>query len=215
MGSVRAATAGGILRLGAMRVKHQEDPTMDGSDKNIFEGQLVRLRGVEPEDWETLFAWNQDSESARHLYFIPFPTSKEEVRQWVAKRALQRGEEDTFFFVIETLASQFVGSISSARCDRRNGTFTYGVGILPAHRRRGYATKAVVLLLTYFFRELRYQKVTAHIYSFNAPSIRLHEQLGFLREGQVRRMVYTDGHYFDEILFGMTAEEFAERYGQR
>jgi len=72
---------------------------MDVTGGNIFEGRLVRLRGVEPEDWETLFAWNQDTDSERRMYFIPFPTSKEEVRQWVAQRALQRGEDDTFFFL--------------------------------------------------------------------------------------------------------------------
>jgi RimJ/RimL family protein N-acetyltransferase len=184
---------------------------MDVTGENIFEGRLVRLRGVEPEDWETLFAWNQDTDSERRMYFIPFPTSKEEVRQWVAQRALQRGEDDTFFFVIETLAGQFVGSISPALCDRRNGTFSYGLGILPSHRRKGYASEAIVLFLGYFFGELRYQKATAHVYSFNDPSIRLHERLGFVREGQMRRMRYTDGRYCDDILFGMTAEEFAER----
>ena len=184
---------------------------MEPSSRNYFAGRLVRLRGVEPEDWETLFLWNQDTEAARRMYFIPFPTSREEVRQWVAKQALQRGEEDAFFFVIETVAGEFVGSISPALCDRRNGTFSYGLGILPPHRRKGYAAEAIALLLNYFFGELCYQKATAHVYSFNDPSIRLHERLGFVREGQVRRMHYTDGGYCDDILFGMTAEEFAER----
>ncbi len=182
------------------------------SDSNIFEGKLVRLRGIEPEDWETFFTWNQDSESERRMWFISFPTSKEEVRQWVAKRSLQRGEDDTFFFVIETLAREVVGSISTHACDRRNGTFSYGLGVLAAHRGKGYASEAVELLLNYFFCELRYQKATAHVYSFNEPSIRLHERLGFVREGQLRRMIFTDGRYFDDIFFGVTAEEFAERY---
>jgi RimJ/RimL family protein N-acetyltransferase len=187
---------------------------MREGSSNLFEGRLVRLRGIEPEDWETFFAWNQDSDAARRLYFIPFPTSKEEVRQWAAKQALQRGEDDKFFFVIETLPGEVVGSISTASCDRRNGTFSYGVGILAAQRRKGYAAEAVELLLNYLFGELRYQKATAHVYSFNEPSIRLHERLGFVREGQLRRMIYTDGRYFDDIVFGLTAEEFAERYGQ-
>lgn len=184
---------------------------MLASGGGIFEGKLVRLRGVEPADWETLFAWNQDTESERSMYFIPFPTSKEEVRQWVAKMALQRGEDDRFFFIIETLAGEVVGSITTSSCDRRNGAFSYGVGVTAAYRRKGYASEAVTLLLNYFFRELRYQKATAHVYSFNEASIGLHERLGFVREGRLRQMIYTDGRYFDEILFGMTAEEFSAR----
>ena len=80
------------------------------------------------------------------------------------------------------------------------------------YRRQGYASEAITLLLRYFFQELRYQKVTAHVYSFNEPSIKLHEKLGFQQEGRLRRMVYTNGQFFDEVLFGMTAEEFATRY---
>jgi RimJ/RimL family protein N-acetyltransferase len=40
--------------------------------------------------------------------------------------------------------------------------------------------------------------------------IRLHERLGFRREGCLRRMIYTDGQYFDDLIFGLTAEEFAQ-----
>jgi RimJ/RimL family protein N-acetyltransferase len=176
---------------------------------NVFEGRLVRLRGIEPEDWETFQAWNVDTEAARSGYWIPFPGSKERQRQWAAKRAQQDGADDIFFFVIETLAGEAVGSISTNECDRRNGTFSYGIMIAREHWRRGYASEAIRLLLGYFFRELRYQKVTARVYSFNAASLALHDHLGFVREGRLRRMRYTDGQYFDEVIFGMTAEEFA------
>ncbi len=176
---------------------------------NVFAGQLVRLRGIEPEDWETFHTWDADSEAARTGYWIPFPGSKERQRQWAAKLATQDGTDDLFFFVIETLAGEIVGSISTHECDRRHGTFTYGVVIAREHQRNGYASEAIRLLLGYFFRELRYQKVTARVYSFNEASLALHERLGFVREGCLRRMRYTNGRYFDEVIFGMTAEEFA------
>jgi RimJ/RimL family protein N-acetyltransferase len=182
------------------------------SSRNIFEGQLVRLRGIEPEDWETFHTWNADSEAARTGYWIPFPGSKERERQWAAKLATQDGTDDKFYFVVETLAGEIVGSISANACDRRNSTFSYGIYIARQFWRKGYATEAIRLLLGYFFRELRYQKVTAHVYSFNAASLALHERLGFVREGCLRRMRYTGGQYFDEVLFGMTAEEFAARH---
>jgi RimJ/RimL family protein N-acetyltransferase len=38
-------------------------------------------------------------------------------------------------------------------------------------------------------------------------SIWRHRNLGFLEEGRLRRMIYTDGHYHDEFVLGMTAEE--------
>lgn len=62
----------------------------------------------------------------------------------------------------------------------------------------------------YFFRELRYQKCTALVYSFNDRSIHFHEAIGFRFEGRLRNMVYTDGQYFDEIYFGLTSAEWDE-----
>jgi RimJ/RimL family protein N-acetyltransferase len=42
----------------------------------------------------------------------------------------------------------------------------------------------------------------------NEASIRLHRALGFLEEGRRRRNLFFDGQYHDDILFGLTREEF-------
>ncbi|HEX6817039.1 MAG TPA: GNAT family N-acetyltransferase [Ktedonobacterales bacterium] len=188
---------------------------MGARSRNLFEGKLVRLRGVEPEDADTFHTWNADTEAARSGYRIPFPVSREQQRQWAARVALQEGADDTFLFLIETLACEAVGSLSTHACDRRNGTFSYGVFIAAEHRHHGYAHDAIHLLLDYFFRELRYQKATVRIYSFNEPSLALHMRLGFVQEGRLRRMIFTGGQFHDEILLGMTAEEFDAKNGPR
>lgn len=51
-----------------------------------------------------------------------------------------------------------------------------------------------------------------HIYAFNTASQALHERLGFQQEGRVRRMIYTDGQYHDELIYGLTGDEFAARF---
>jgi RimJ/RimL family protein N-acetyltransferase len=55
------------------------------------------------------------------------------------------------------------------------------------------------------------RSVNIKVYGFNEASIRLHESLGFQREGCLRRMVYTEGRFHDEVVYGMTAEEFREK----
>lgn len=91
-------------------------------------------------------------------------------------------------------------------------SFSYGVAIRNEHQRKSYASEAIILVLRYYFQELRYQKVTTPVFSFNEASRRLHEQLGFQQEGRLRRKIFTRGQYFDEIVFGMTMEEFTEKY---
>jgi RimJ/RimL family protein N-acetyltransferase len=38
----------------------------------------------------------------------------------------------------------------------------------------------------------------------------MHEKLGFIEEGRIRRNSFFNGKYQDEVLFGMTREEFDE-----
>ncbi|HEX8983053.1 MAG TPA: GNAT family protein [Ktedonobacterales bacterium] len=180
---------------------------------NIWQGRLVRLRAVEPRDWEAHFAWNQDSEMSRQLDYVWPPSSEARVRRWAEETSAKVSESDDFAFEIEALAGRaLAGHISVHHCDRRVGGFSYGVAILPEWQRRGYASEAILLVARYYFHELRYQKMNPQIYSFNTASLALHDKLGFVREGTLRRMVYTGGRHHDMIAFGMTSEEFVARY---
>jgi len=173
-----------------------------------WQGRKVRLRAIEPGDWETYAAWNLDDEQARCLAAVPFPQSREAVRRWAEQEALRRPEDDRFRFVVENGADEAVGDVTTHRCDRRVGTFSYGLNVRREHRRRGYASEAIGLVLRFYFRELRYQKVTVDVFDFNTPSVRLHEKLGFRLEGRLRRMTFGDGRFSDVLVYGLLAEEF-------
>jgi RimJ/RimL family protein N-acetyltransferase len=177
---------------------------------NVWQGDLVRLRAVEPEDWEALFEWDADTEIARLSFEIPFPASREATKKWAAEQAVRETKDDSFRWVIEGLDGEFLGMIETHFCKRRHGTFQFGIGVRREHWRKGYASEAIRLILAYYFRELRYQKVNAHVYSFNEASLQLHRKLGFREEGRLRRVVFADGCYHDEVIFGMTAEEFQQ-----
>lgn len=182
-------------------------------DISVWRGERVRLRGIEPGDWPVYFAWNQDDEQARHLSDIPFPQSEAAVRQWAERESTRPPDGDAYRFAIENEHGEVVGDLTTHDCDRRVGAFSYGIAIRRAQRRKGYAAEAITLVLRYFFRELRYQKATVRVYSFNEGSARLHEALGFVLEGRIRRTVYSNGEFFDELVYGITAEEFAARDG--
>lgn len=179
---------------------------------NFWQTDRVRLRGVEPEDAETYWRWNQDSEMSRHLDFLWPPASLAQVRRWTEEQAQKNLENDEFHWVIENLQGAPVGSISTHHCNPRTGTFSYGIQIEQAHRRQGYARAAILLVLRYYFQELRYQKVTITVHENNPASAALHERLGFVHEGTLRRMVYSGGRYLDEHYYGMTDEEWRNLY---
>lgn len=181
---------------------------------NIFEGKLVRLRAGEPAEGDAFRYWDRvDTDSARTLYEIrfPLPAADDPPAASAAPAAPPPHTGDDFPFVIETLDGVLVGAIHTQHCDPRNGTFSYGLAIFPPYQRKGYASDAVRLVLRFYFHERRYQKCSAEVYSYNPASIRLHERLGFTLEGRLRRMVYSGGAYHDTLMYGITAEEFAQQ----
>jgi RimJ/RimL family protein N-acetyltransferase len=171
-------------------------------------GERVRLRGIESADAEFFWEWNHDTEMNAFLDQVWFPGSLEIQRQWTARMAAERPTDDRYHWVITNLAGQPVGSIDTHHCDRRAGSFMYGIAVRREHQRHGYASEAILMVLRYFFDELRYQKVTVGIHSNNAASIALHERLGYQHEGRLRRTVYVHGEYHDELYYGLTTEEY-------
>ena len=178
---------------------------------NYWQGEKIRLRALEPSDWEYFFKWDMDSERAKYLNFLAPPASQESIKAWVLERSMKRLENDAYFWIILDKADQVVGSIHTHHCNHRTGCFSYDIDIAPEHKRKGYATEAISMILRYYFEELRYQKVNVNIYSNNATSIGLHKKFGFSLEGTVRRMVFSKGRFYDELWYGMTREEFEEK----
>lgn len=176
---------------------------------SIWEGSRIRLRPVEPADWEFFHRWSQDDLVSRAADEIHFPESREAVKRWTERTATKGPSNDRFRWVIVTEDDVAVGTINSHSCDRRVGSFSYGVVVAPEFRGHGFAAEAIRLVLRFFFTELGYQKVSVHVYEFNSGSSRLHEALGFVREGRLRRMAFAGGRHWDTLVYGLTREEFA------
>jgi len=174
-------------------------------------GALVRLRAPEPADVDAFLAADDDGDGARSGWRVFPPRSRAATEEWL-RQAESDGDE--FRVVIEALASgDSVGTLNTHGCDPAAGTCSYGVTIWPWHRRCGYGADAVVVTLRYLFGERRYQKCTVGVLASNDASVALHRALGFVEEGRIRRAHFRAGRHWDEIVFGVTTEEFAARWG--
>jgi RimJ/RimL family protein N-acetyltransferase len=177
-------------------------------------GTRVRLRAPEPSDADAFMAAEEDGEGTRAGWRVFPPRSRAATEEWLRQAAEQSVEGDEFRVVVESLATtEVVGTLNTHSCDPGAGTCSYGVTIWPWHRRCGYASDAVVVALRYLFGERRYQKCTVGVLAFNDASVALHRSLGFREEGRVRRAHFRAGRHWDEVLFGLTTEEFEERWG--
>lgn len=178
--------------------------------ENIWEGKRIRLRAANSGDG-ILFAdekCNADTETQRRYDYIDFPVAASEFGKRIEKYMEGGMFGDDFMFVMETKEGERAGFVITFDCDRRMGTFKYGLFLLDRFKGMGYGTEAVKIMLNYYFNELRYNKVNVYIYDYNEPSIKFHEKLGFIKEGRLRQMAYSNGKYHDIIFYGMLKDEF-------
>lgn len=175
----------------------------------FWQGEKVRLRPLQLEDAERYFFASLDSPSRQVLQLgMELPSSLELERQAMEKYAGCKEVNGVIVFAIETHGGELVGGLSLHSVDEKNGVFSFGVSIHREHWGHGYAEDAVRMLLRYGFHEQRFQKCNSACIAENKASIRLHQKLGFKEEGLRRRQVFFNGIYHDDVLFGLTREEF-------
>jgi RimJ/RimL family protein N-acetyltransferase len=175
----------------------------------FWQGGKTRLRPLRVEDAEQSFISSLDSPSRQLLQLgVELPTSVELQRTELEKFAGCKDADGVIVFAIENFEGDNVGAISLHSRDEKNGLYSFGVSIDRKYRRQGYAQDAVRILLRYGFLERRYQKCNSACPHSNDASIGLHKNLGFTEEGRRRRQVFFNGEYHDDVLFGMTREEF-------
>ena len=175
-----------------------------------WQGADIRLRPMHEDDGPLWLADQQsDSEAVRFLnYGIDLPSSEYAAEQFVDRYAEFANSAERIMFSIETLHGELVGGINIHSMDRKNGTFETGTRIYRAHRGHGYGFQAKVIVLRYAFHELRFQKYNIRCMESNEPMIHHAARLGCQAEGRIRRHIYTGGRFFDELIFGLTREEF-------
>jgi RimJ/RimL family protein N-acetyltransferase len=174
---------------------------------SIWNGELVRLRAIEPEDWEALRRVALDEEGLGDL--IGPPRSAEHFRGRAKEEASTAPDAERFPLAIEAVATgELVGVVGVHQADPRAGWFEYGISVGAAHRRKGYAGEAVSLLLRFMFGERRYHRCEARILAHNGASLALHRRLGFVEEGRLRDRVFQGGRHGDLLVLGLLADEF-------
>ncbi|MBN1146543.1 MAG: GNAT family N-acetyltransferase [Anaerolineales bacterium] len=182
--------------------------TLDYS-RYFWQGQKVRFRPLRVEDAEQSFVSSLDSPTRQLLELgIELPTSVDLLKVSMEKYVGCKEANGIIVFTVENLEGIGVGGISLHSRDEKNGLFSFGIVIDRPHRGQGYAADAVRILLKYGFWERRYQKCNSACVHTNEASWRLHKKLGFQEEGRRRRQVFFNGEYYDDILFGLTREEF-------
>ncbi|WP_274648772.1 GNAT family N-acetyltransferase [Paenibacillus humicola] len=178
-------------------------------DNYFWQDNTIRLRAIQPEDWESRYLNRFDTPARRFLECaVELPPTITEARSFAETYA--DFSTNRIMFTIENLKNENVGGINLNSIDERNGTFSIGIQIDRDQRGKGYGTRSVNILLKYAFFERRLNKFNNSVLEGNEASIAILRKVGCFQEGVRRKVFYTDGKYYDSILFGLTKDEYVE-----
>lgn len=183
---------------------------MTGHGQYFWKNSRIALRLATEADWEAHFASYFDSE-ARFLLNSELELPADAMRdkdKW-AEFVSPAATHGRIVFIIEDNDGNAAGCFNLNSIDERNGTFSVGIQIHPGHRGQGYGYEAMRMIGRYAFLERRLHKWNSAYLEGNTASAALHRKLGFVVEGRRREVVYHRGRYWDEVLCGLTAEEFS------
>ena len=178
-------------------------------DDYFWQNELIRLRAWSADDWEWDYYNNFDTSAVRLADCeVHLPATILESKTYSERIANLSSGNGRIYFAIETLDGIHVGRMNLNSIDEKNGTFEIATLIDRDYRGKGYGTAAVKILLKYAFMERRLNKYCASIIEGNIGSADMHRKLGCEQEGVCRQNIYTNGRYYDEILFGLTKEDY-------
>ena len=176
----------------------------------------IHLRAPEPEDLELLYRWENDPEIwSISNTLAPFS-------RFVLKQYLENAQHDIFElkqarFMIDLTGSDnlpviTIGTIDLFQFDPLHQRA--GIGILikeERHRQKGYAGRALDILLEYCFTTLHLHQVFCNITDGNDASIRLFCSRGFVETGRKKEWIKKKDGWADELFFQLLASSWMSR----
>lgn len=185
---------------------------MEGGSQVFLRGPRVRLRPLERDDLPRYAELFSDPEVNLSYGGLGVPDSLSKLQ-----RRYDAGEFDTtdlrLHLVIEA-EGEVIGQVYLENDENLpSRAAIFGILIGAGHLDRGYGTEASVVLLNYAFGILGYHKINLDLFEYNARAQAMYEKLGFVHEGRRRENHWSRGRFWDDILMGITAEEWWAKHG--
>lgn len=173
----------------------------------------IYLRALEPEDYKTSVTWRNDPDIQNmiggHKYFV----SSEIESQWVENSI--HSKDKMVLAVCLREDGRYIGNVMLQNIDWINRTGRVPVMIGDKNEwNKGYATEARMMMLKFAFEERGLHRIDAYILENNISSIKLHEKCGFKVEGMLRKSVFKNGQYYNQVVMGLLKEDFDTAYQQ-
>lgn len=169
-------------------------------------GEKIKLRALEPEDLEFLFALEND-ESLWEVSHTLIPFSRFILKQYIENSNKDIYEAKQLRLIIERKSdAQTLGAVDLFDFDPYHKRAGVGIVLLNDFKKKGYAKDALATLITYAFNKLNLHQLYASMTADNLESKQLFEKLNFQLSGIKKDWICSQNGYKDELFYQLIHE---------
>jgi [ribosomal protein S5]-alanine N-acetyltransferase len=133
---------------------------------------------------------------------FPYPYTTADARSWI-RLATTNGFNLVFAIDVDGFAVGAIGLRPGDDIHRHSAEIGYWLG--EEYWNRGIITEAVIAMTEYAFKTIKMTRIHAEVFLWNTASMRVLEKAGYLREGVLRKSVYKDRQWVDEVVYAKIA----------
>ena len=166
------------------------------------------LRKILPSDLDAMHTYAKKEEVSRYLLWSPHPTRDYTARylQYLQDRYTAGDFYD--WAIVPNELGHMIGTCGFTRFDYTNNSAEVGYVLSPDHHGKGYATEALLRVLSFGFHELNLHRIEAHYLENNLASRRVMERVGMTFEGISRGAIVVKGRYENVGICSILREEY-------
>ena len=177
----------------------------------MITGKTVVLRQIREDDWPNFEKWGESRESLWGPYQRFQMDHLPLLREAFQKTGLLGRESG--ILLIETIDKKNVvgfvrySMLAVPDADHPHPEIGFGIPEISA-RGKGYGQEGVELLIEYLFSGYPTHRITAFTDLENIPAQKLMGNLGFQREGMLRKSFFRDGDWHDIAIYCILRNEY-------
>ncbi|QHC33108.1 GNAT family N-acetyltransferase [Streptomyces sp. HF10] len=176
----------------------------------VTPGKRVALRALEPEDADVVFAWFQE-DYFRDMFGYRYPVGRGGWRDWIDRHGKPSYHDATFMlYSTEDGAALGLGALRNPGSEDRSAEVSLALGDISS-RGLGLGREAALLMAEFGFHVMGLRRIYAWVLAQNLPAAAACQAAGAVQEGIARKARLVNGTPVDAVLYGVLAEEFAER----
>ena len=164
-----------------------------------IEGNLCRLRALEPEDLDAMYGWENDTDSWRVSGTVA-PFSRHVLSRLIDEQQFDIYATRQMRLVIESLDGTAVGAVDMFEFDPQNLRAGVGIIVAPPYRKQGFALDALQTLERYVRDVLRMHQLWCSVGADNEASLALFRKAGYAECGRRKEWILTSTGAIDEVL---------------